>query len=143
VAQMPQLSHLSVKEISYSFSPPTSLRIAIAAFEGLKAFSKRREQRSSQMRHPVHFAKSTLIGGPFLRVTKMHLLLISRLAMGHNLVFSPRQGRPHISRSSPMGSFPKSVLSICFRSSATVKSNSAWSRTSLCRSTPGAISSLF
>jgi hypothetical protein len=39
----------------------------MAAFAGLKAFAKRREQRSVQMRHPVHFEASTLIDGPFLR----------------------------------------------------------------------------
>jgi len=43
----------------------------MAAFAGLKAFSNRREQRSSQMRHPVHFEASTLIGGAFLRVIKV------------------------------------------------------------------------
>ena len=36
----------------------------MAALAGLNAFSKRREQRSSQMRHPVHFEASVIIGGP-------------------------------------------------------------------------------
>jgi len=70
---MPQLSHLSVKDISYSLVDFTSLRITMAAFAGVKAFSKRREQRSSQMRHPVHFEASALIGGPFLWVAKVSL----------------------------------------------------------------------
>ena len=45
----------------------------MAAFAGLNAFSNLKEQRSSQMRHPVHFEASALIGGPFLRVTKVFL----------------------------------------------------------------------
>jgi hypothetical protein len=45
----------------------------MAAFAGLKAFANRREQRNSQMRHPVHFEVSTLIGNPFLRVIKILL----------------------------------------------------------------------
>jgi hypothetical protein len=48
----------------------------IAAFAGLNAFSNLREHRSSQMRHPVHFEASALIGGPFLRVTKISLSLV-------------------------------------------------------------------
>jgi hypothetical protein len=38
--------------------------MTMAALAGLNAFSKRREQRSSQMRHPVHFEASVIIGGP-------------------------------------------------------------------------------
>lgn len=36
----------------------------MAALAGLNAFSKRREQRSSHIRHPVHFEASATIGGP-------------------------------------------------------------------------------
>ena len=48
----------------------------IVAFTGLNAFSNLREQRSSQMRHPVHFEASALIGGPFLGFVKVSLLLL-------------------------------------------------------------------
>ena len=37
----------------------------MAAVAGRKAFSNRREQRNSQIRHPVHLGASDSIGGPF------------------------------------------------------------------------------
>lgn len=42
----------------------------MAAFTGLKAFSNLSEQRSSQMRQPVHFEASAVIGSPFLLTVK-------------------------------------------------------------------------
>jgi len=63
----------------------------MAAFAGLNAFSSLREQRSSQMRHPVHLAASALIGGPFLRVVKVSLspigLLISQPMVDNSLLY--------------------------------------------------------
>jgi hypothetical protein len=51
----------------------------IDAFARLKAFSNLKEQRNSQIRHPVHFEASTLIGGPFLRVTNISISLLKIL----------------------------------------------------------------
>ena len=62
---MPQLSHRLVKDISYSLAACISRRMEMAAVAGRKAFSNRREQRSSQMRHPVHFEALDSIGRPF------------------------------------------------------------------------------
>jgi len=45
----------------------------MAAFAGLKTFSNRREQRSSQMRHPVHFEASMVTGGPFRWLVKLSI----------------------------------------------------------------------
>lgn len=42
----------------------------MGAFIGLKVFSNLREQRSSQITHPVHFEELILIAGPFLPVIK-------------------------------------------------------------------------
>jgi hypothetical protein len=72
---MPQLSHRSVKDMSYSQSSAMSLRILIWDFAGLKAFSNLREQRSSQIRQPVQAAELTAIGGPFLVATNANQLL--------------------------------------------------------------------
>ena len=45
----------------------------MAAFAVLKAFTNRREQRSSQVRQPAHLAASILICGIFFRVLNLSL----------------------------------------------------------------------
>ena len=42
--------------------------MTIAARAGLKAFSNRREQRNSHIRHPAHFEASAVTGIPSERV---------------------------------------------------------------------------